>query len=68
MTDLDIAVAKMLLRCGYAQHRIASLFDVNQGRIAEISTGERGGDIQPAILLTGRDGWSFGPLLKDAAV
>lgn len=34
----DRAVAIMLLQMGYKQHRIAGFFDVNGGRIAELST------------------------------
>ncbi len=40
MNNKDKAVALMLVELGYAQHRIASLFDVNQGRISELATGQ----------------------------
>tara|TARA_Y100000310_G_C20495478_1_gene721324 strand:- start:561 stop:689 length:129 start_codon:yes stop_codon:yes gene_type:complete len=39
MTELDIQIVKMLLALGHKQQSIAALFDVNQGRIAEISCG-----------------------------
>lgn len=35
----DVAVVKTLLYMGFQQKRIAALFDVNQGRIAEINNG-----------------------------
>lgn len=34
-TEQDRGVCALLLALGYTQHRIASFFDVNQGRIAE---------------------------------
>lgn len=37
----DIAVIVLLKQLGYFEHRIAALFDVNQGRISEVWTGKR---------------------------
>ena len=34
------SVIMILYHCGFPQHRIASLFDCNQGRISEV-VGER---------------------------
>lgn len=39
--DLEIALVRLLIRVGFQHKRIAALFDCNQGRIAEISTGEK---------------------------
>lgn len=33
-------VIRLLSRLGFPNHRIASLFDVNQGRISEINNGQ----------------------------
>ena len=48
MSDSEIAIAKGMLARGDKQQHIAAFFDVNSGRIAEINTGVRGGDIPPA--------------------
>jgi len=40
MNSQDRTIAVLLIHLGYKQNRIASLFDVNQGRIAELSTGQ----------------------------
>lgn len=41
LSPSDIAIVKLLLTQGFHQKRIASLFDVNQGRIAEINSGRK---------------------------
>lgn len=42
---LGIAIVKLLVDVGFQHKRIAALFDCNQGRIAEIATGQKGGDV-----------------------
>ena len=42
---IEIALVKLLLRAGFQHKRIASLFDCNQGRIAEVATGANGPDV-----------------------
>lgn len=42
----DAAMIKALLALEFQQRRIAALFDVNQGRISEIATGARFGDVE----------------------
>lgn len=46
LTAGDASVIKLLLRLGFMQKRIAALFDCNQGRIAEISRGQRFDDVK----------------------
>lgn len=41
LDEQDAAVIKLLLAEGFAQKRIAALFDVNQGRISEINSGNK---------------------------
>lgn len=41
LTEKDAATIKTLLVLGHQQKRIASLFDVNQGRISEIASGKK---------------------------
>ena len=41
LSNTDIGVVIFLLALGYDQHRIAALFDVNQGRISEINMRRR---------------------------
>lgn len=41
LTSEQVTLVKRLLLAGELQHRIAAQFDVNQGRISEISTGKR---------------------------
>lgn len=43
--DLEIAVVKLLVDIGFQHKRVAALFDCNQGRIAEIATGQKGADV-----------------------
>lgn len=40
LTRTEVDRIRELLDAGWFQHRIASLFDVNQGRISEIKTGK----------------------------
>ena len=51
LTDDMIAVIKLARTKGYFNHVIASYFVVNQGRIAEVNTGQRGAGIAPAANL-----------------
>ena len=39
---LEIAIVKLLVDVGFQHKRVAALFDCNQGRIAEIATGQKG--------------------------
>lgn len=39
LSEKDVRVIKSLLKLGFQHKRIASLFDCNQGRIAEINSG-----------------------------
>ena len=50
LTVLDAAVVKGMLARGDRQHDIASWFGVNGGRIAEIATGHRFGEVPAAPL------------------
>lgn len=43
--DLEIAIVKHLVDVGFQHKRIAALFDCNQGRIAEIATGQKGAGV-----------------------
>jgi hypothetical protein len=45
LDDPDIALIKGMLERGDRQSDIAAWFGVNAGRIAEISTGQRGADV-----------------------
>lgn len=51
LTEDEIAIAKRARLKGYVNHEIAAYFGVNQGRIAEINTGEVGAHVQPASAL-----------------
>jgi hypothetical protein len=48
LNDAEISVVKGMLARGDRQHDIAAYFGVNGGRIGEISTGQRGGDVGQA--------------------
>ena len=48
LTARDAAVVKAMIIRGDRQHDIAAWFGVNGGRIAEIATGRRFGNIDPA--------------------
>ncbi len=48
LSDEDVAEIKLRLGRGDHQHRIAADYDLNQGRISEINTGQRFADIDPA--------------------
>lgn len=48
----DAATIKGMLYRGDRQHDIASWFGVNGGRIAEIATGARFREVQPALPIT----------------
>ena len=41
----DVSVIKLLLHLGFQHKRIAALFDVNQGRISEINSGAKWGNV-----------------------
>ena len=47
LTEKDAAIIKGMRLRGDANHRIAAWFDVNQGRIAEINTGQHFRWVQP---------------------
>jgi hypothetical protein len=49
LTATDAAIIKGMLLRGDRQHDIAAWFGVNGGRIAEIATGYRFREIEPAI-------------------
>lgn len=51
VTPEIVAVTKLARAKGYYNHIIASYFQINQGRIAEINTGVRGAGIAPAATL-----------------
>lgn len=42
------ATIKRYLLENLAQHEIAAMFGINQGRISEIKTGRKFGDVSPA--------------------
>ena len=42
LTDQEIAVVKGMILRGDRQHDIAAYFGINQGRIGEINSGQRG--------------------------
>jgi hypothetical protein len=42
------ALIKKRLKEGVLQHRIASEFDINSGRVSEINTGQRHAEVAPA--------------------
>lgn len=46
-----IAVIKRARMMGYFNHIIAAYYRINQGRIAEVNTGQRGAGIAPAASL-----------------
>ena len=48
LTNEDAAIVKGMLHRGDRQHDIAAWFGVNGGRIAEIATGAKFGDVEPA--------------------
>ena len=50
LTPEQVSIIKARLVRGEYQHRIAADFDLNQGRISEISTGKRFADIPPAFM------------------
>lgn len=41
---------KTMLAHGMIQHDIAAVFGINQGRVSEIKTGEKFGDVPPSSL------------------
>lgn len=41
LTAYDAAIIRFLIDHGFQHKRIAALYDINQGRIAEINTGEK---------------------------
>lgn len=53
LTEGEIAIVKRARRLGYVNHEIAAYFGVNQGRIAEINTGEVGVHVAAADSLPG---------------
>ena len=46
LDDHDIGIIKGMLARGDKQHDIAAYFATNGGRVGEISTGARGGDVK----------------------
>lgn len=48
LTARDAAVVKAMIIRGDRQHDIAAWFGVNGGRIAEVATGRRFGNVDPA--------------------
>lgn len=42
------AKIKQYLKTGMAQHDIAAMFKINQGRVSEIKNGKRFGNVLPA--------------------
>jgi hypothetical protein len=42
LDDRQVGIIKAMLLRGDKQHWIAAYFDVNSGRVAEVSTGQRG--------------------------
>ncbi len=53
MTKKMAATAKYLVeKLGLAQHQVAALLGVNQGRISEVITGKRFADVEPANQLS----------------
>lgn len=51
LTEVEIAIVKRARREGYVNHEIAAYFGVNQGRIAEINTGEVAAHVEPVEAL-----------------
>ena len=51
LTDDVIAVIKRARQLGYKNEVIASYFVLNQGRVAEVNTGQKGSGISPAVQL-----------------
>lgn len=41
------AAIKHYLKTDLAQHEIAAMFKINQGRVSEIKTGKKFGDVAP---------------------
>lgn len=50
LVDSDAAIIKALLAAGWMQSDVASLFQCNGGRIAEVNTGQRFGAVPRADL------------------
>lgn len=48
VTAKEASYIKLLLDEGLFQHQIAALLNVNQGRVSEIKTGKKFGNIPPA--------------------
>lgn len=51
LTESEISIVKRARDLRYVNHEIAAYFGINQGRIAEINTGEVGGHVRPASAL-----------------
>lgn len=47
ITALQAAKIKAMLAKGILQHKIAAMFDINQGRVSEINTGKRFAEVEP---------------------
>jgi predicted XRE-type DNA-binding protein len=43
------AMIKRLLEKDIAQHEIAAMFKINQGRVSEIKTGKKFGGLSPMV-------------------
>lgn len=48
ITPEIVATIKRARQLGYKNHVIASYYWINQGRVAEVNTGQRGAGILPA--------------------
>ncbi len=48
VTPQMAAEIKRYLLNNMAQHEIAAMFKINQGRVSEIKTGKKFGDVMPA--------------------
>ena len=53
--DIEIAITRLLLDVGFHHKRIAALFDCNQGRIAEIATGQNRPGVSYSFNIEGND-------------
>lgn len=60
LDSTDAAVVKLLMELGFQHKRIAALFDVNQGRIAEIGTGQRHSQVESLRAYWRRGRWDAG--------
>ena len=59
-SDEQALVIKLLIGNGHKEHRIAALFDCNQGRISEVRTGARNANVPWPTLHVGDTGKVIG--------